>query len=271
MQKLSFPPAKDPQVDAPAWQALDAELDTWQAAGKQATFWWRDDDASRPGPQLTRLLTLSQTNGIPIALATIPATARVCFAKMIRDYPLVQVLQHGYAHINHAKSGGVVGAWELGLQRPLESVLTELAKGRDILTGLFGTDRFLPVMVPPWNRIDPSLFDQLPALGFIGLSLCGPRTNAEVAPGLRLVNTHCDPIKWKSTARFTGTAKAIAQLLEHLKARRFGTVDASEPTGILTHHIDSSDAVWDFCEVLLSRLSRHPAAHFLQPEELFQA
>ena len=40
------------------WADLDAELDRWKAAGRAATLWWRDDDATRPTPALDRLLAL---------------------------------------------------------------------------------------------------------------------------------------------------------------------------------------------------------------------
>ncbi len=252
-----------------AWDALNAELDQWHAQGRIATFWWRDDDASRPGPQLSRLLSLSAKTGTPVVLASIPATADVAFADTVLAHPTAYVAQHGYAHINHAKGSGDKGAWELGRHRQLETVLDELQQGRRVLAELFGPDRFLPVMVPPWNRIDPSVVAELPALGYTALSLCDARPAAEAAPGLRLVNSHCDPIKWKGGARFTGTAKSISFLTDHLIARRTGSADAAEPTGLLTHHIDHDAATWDFCETLLGHLTAHPAVRFPAPSEVF--
>ena len=44
----------DALADAP-WAALNAELDCWAAAGRCATFWWRDDDAG----EMTAPLDLS--------------------------------------------------------------------------------------------------------------------------------------------------------------------------------------------------------------------
>ncbi len=38
-----------------------------------ADFWWRDDDATTRTPALERLLALSTTPRLPLALAVIPA------------------------------------------------------------------------------------------------------------------------------------------------------------------------------------------------------
>lgn len=269
MDRSSPKTETDSKTEQDAWRNLISELDLWQAEGLRASFWWRDDDAATTGPQLERLLALSVKTNAPIALATIPARAGKELADAIHAHPTACVLQHGYAHVNHAAGSGDVGAWELGRHRPLSVVLQELSEGRQILFDLFSDDSFVPVMVPPWNRIDAEVIAPLASLGFVGLSLCDARTAPEAAPGLRLVNAHCDPIKWRGGPRFTGTAKSIAQLTEHLSARRLGTADSAEPTGLLTHHIDHDDAVWRFCEDLLAALNNHPAAYFVTPKELF--
>lgn len=269
MQGTNPPNTAEANTDTDDWQPLVSELDRWQSLGRAATFWWRDDDASRPGPQLSRLLALSKETNTPIVLASIPATADAAFADTVLSCSTAYVAQHGYAHINHAKGSGDKGAWELGRHRPLQDVLSELRQGREILSDLFGADRFLPVMVPPWNRIDPSVIAELPDLGFTTLSLCDARPSPEAAPGLRLINSHCDPIKWKEGARFTGTAKSVSFITDHLRARRSGKADASEPTGLLTHHIDHDPATWSFCEKLLSVLSEHPSAYFPSPKDIF--
>ena len=43
------------------WAVLEAELDLWQAAGRTASFWWRDDDAVAATPALSRLLALPES------------------------------------------------------------------------------------------------------------------------------------------------------------------------------------------------------------------
>jgi hypothetical protein len=44
-----------------AWPMLQRELDLWAESGKQASFWWRDDDAISDTPQLQHLDSLCQT------------------------------------------------------------------------------------------------------------------------------------------------------------------------------------------------------------------
>src|SRR5690348_9103787 len=55
------------------WSDLADELDCWQAAGRTATLWWRDDDAVAPGARLERMLSIA--GGVPVALAVIPGPA----------------------------------------------------------------------------------------------------------------------------------------------------------------------------------------------------
>src|SRR6185503_10933091 len=83
-----------------SWDALDAELERWRAAGRVATFWWRDDDAVTDTPALRRLLELRASLDVPLALAVIPANADAALAALVP--PEVAVLQHGFAHRNHA-------------------------------------------------------------------------------------------------------------------------------------------------------------------------
>ena len=42
------------------WKALRHELDHWAALGRAAEFWWRDDDARQPSPELNVLIALAR-------------------------------------------------------------------------------------------------------------------------------------------------------------------------------------------------------------------
>ena len=42
-----------------AWRKFDDEIARWRDAGRPVEFWWRDDDAVRPAPELARLLELA--------------------------------------------------------------------------------------------------------------------------------------------------------------------------------------------------------------------
>ncbi|MDH3231914.1 MAG: polysaccharide deacetylase family protein [Alphaproteobacteria bacterium] len=253
-------------TDTDPWAALDGELDRWAAASRIADLWWRDDDAVAPGPKLARLFDVTAATGL--LLAVIPARLDDALGPAVAAAPHVRAAQHGYAHVNHAPKGQDLGAWELGLHRGEAAVLADLDAGRTQLETFFG-ERFLPVVVPPWNRIDAALFGPLAARGYRGVSAFGPRAN--VAPGLVLANAHCDPIKWKGGARFAGESKALGDLIEHLAARRTWNVDAGEPTGILTHHIDLDEDGWAFCARLAAAVTRHPAAKWRDPPDIFGA
>ena len=247
--------------DAP-WDALARELDDWGAAGRVATLWWRDDDATAPGPELDRLLALG-VGRAPVALAVIPKPTGDDLARRLATAPFARVLQHGWAHRNHRPAGQPSA--EYAADRPLAIMTDELARGREHLRDLFGA-RALPVLVPPWNRIDAAVVGALPALGLRFLSVFGPR-----APGsTRVVNTHVDPIAWRAGRGFVGEAKALGDLVRHLEDRRTGKVDATEPTGLLTHHLGHDEPLWRFLDRLLARTAAHPAARWLDARDVFR-
>jgi hypothetical protein len=251
----------------PAWQALGRELDLWTEAGRRATLWWRDDDAAELTPALEQLLRLQAEYGVPLALAVIPDRLTPDLALRLARGEDVVVLQHGYRHRNYAGKGE--GAWEFGDHRPLEEAVADLAAGQQRLAEAFGA-RFLPVLAPPWNRISERVVQHLPALGFIGLSTFRARDRAEPAPGLVQVNAHCDPIRWKQGARFAGTERALDELIGHLRARRTGTADPGEPTGLVTHHLALDAPAWTFVAELLRRTRAHPGAAWQTAQEVFR-
>lgn len=264
----TVPAAVKTDLQQDPWLLLDEELNAWHAAGRCANLWWRDDDAVAGGPLLDRLLDTCADTGL--LLAVIPAPLQRSLISALSGAPKVRVAQHGYAHVNHAPRGTGQGAWELGLHRAEQTVLQELDAGRDRLEQAFG-EKFLRVVVPPWNHIDSALFEPIAARGYFAVSTFGPRANRDLLPGLFCVNGHCDPIRWKTGARFAGELKTINQLLEHLQQRRYGQVDADEPTGFVTHHIDLDSQGWAFSEKLATTVSAHPGARWLAPADVFEA
>jgi len=247
------------------WRGLEIELEQWEQAGRAATLWWRDDDAVMATPALDRLLaTARRPDGttVPLCLAAIPAQADRTLAERATENSHLSILQHGFAHVNHAPPGEKKA--ELGGHRPAEAVLDELADGRQRLEVLFG-DRFLPVLVPPWNRMAPAIRNGLPAIGLKNHSVYGPR-----APGDGpAINTHADIIDWHHGRGFIGTAAALHLIAGHLAARRERRADPEEPTGLLTHHLVHDEAGWSFLTELIYRLSRQAGARWLAGTDIF--
>ncbi len=239
-----------------AWGRLDAGLDALAAAGRHIDLWWRDDDAERPTPALDRLLDLAARHGVPLSLAVSPDLATEELAERLRGEASVTVLVHGIAHRNNAPEGRK--KQELGF-RPLPELAEDLRRALPRLADLFGA-RMRPVLVPPWNRIDPDLVPRLSALGFAGLSTFGAR-GAPVRDGLAIANTHVDPIDWR------GGVKAPAASVDELAAR----LGSAEPVGLLTHHLVHDEWTWRFLETLLARVAGHPAVRFASAASLFDA
>jgi len=241
------------------WAVLKEELDRWPEG--RATFWWRDDDATAPSPALSRLIALGPQ---PLAIAAIPARAESALAGMLNE-TRIDVLQHGYAHVNHEPDGGKKA--ELGATRPADAVIEELSHGHRRMEALFGP-RFLPVMVPPWNRIADAVVARLPEAGFRGLSTYRARQR-DLWPRLHRVNTHVDILDWREGGRFLGPSAAIALVIAHLAARRGGEADPEEPTGLLTHHARMDEDAFAFTASLLERLSSHPAVQWRAARDIF--
>jgi hypothetical protein len=247
-------------------EVLERELDRWEALGRTATLWLRDDDACADAPALRRLLGLGEAFAIPIAIAAIPARLETSLERVIGSCLRATIVQHGYAHRNHAAAGEKSA--ELASSRDQASTLAELARGRACLSAAFGR-RFAPILVPPWNRVDDALLPHLGSLGFAGLSRFGPRRTTYAAPRLPQVNAHVDPVVWRRGRAFIGAAPAASCVAAHLAARREGTCDGGEPTGLLTHHLAFGDDAWDFVRALLHTTTRHRAARWLGVREIF--
>jgi hypothetical protein len=240
-----------------AWDDLARELARWREGAGTPTFWLRDDDACRDTPALAQLCAASARHRVPLALAVVPAALEPSLLERLAQAPHVTVVQHGYAHRNHAAAGA--RAAELGDDRALATVLGELAQGDATLAQAFGA-RHLRVLVPPWNRIGAGVVPHLAAAGYRGLSTFAPRAAPSAAPGLAQCNAHVDPIAWRQGRGFVGAERALARVIEHLAARREGRADAGEPTGLLTHHLVFDDEAWAFTEALLAATRDQGAA-----------
>lgn len=241
-----------------SWADLDEELRMWRAAGEAPTFWWRDDDTEAPTADLDRLIALAERFGAPLHLAVVPYAIDPGLAGRLRASPLVYALQHGFAHKNHEPKG--TRASEVGEVRDISLQEANLTEGwrRMVAADL---PNLVRVFVPPWNRIAEKTLHVLPQLGYRAVSIFDRRPNPPI--GLPHFNGHIDPIRWKEGAKFAGTEKTLEQCVQHLRQRRLGEAERDEPTGFVTHHLQTDAATWDFSAALMERLTQGGATEWI--------
>jgi hypothetical protein len=235
--------------------ALRKALDRCAERGQPAQLWLRDDDAVEPGPALDRLLQMTNAAQVPLTLAVIPINTGMSLANRLLAEPHVSVAVHGWSHTNHA--GAEEKKQELGGHRPVPLVLAELARGFARLAALH-SPRFVPALVPPWNRISPDIIAGLPDLGFQALSVFGPETSGP----LRMINTHVDLIDWHGTRG----GRPAAVLLDEVAA----ALEAGGPVGVLSHHLVHDDAAWEFLTALFQMTGTHPGCRWTGLSDLIR-
>jgi hypothetical protein len=242
------------RADAELLRALDA-------ASEPVTFWWRDDDAGRDHPRLAALLDLADARAVPVALAVVPTWLDEACAWRVRRSRSTTVLQHGVAHADHAARPAK--KIELGGTADRLLLRRELGAERERLAETFA-EHFLPVLVPPWNRIAPDLVPTLADLGFSGLSAFGRRGSARPAPGLRQVNTHLDLVAWWEGSRALTLAESTERLAGLVRTC------SDEPIGILSHHLVMDQAALAILDRLLALVQDHPRARLAAAAALFR-
>lgn len=245
------------------WLPLEDELAQWRAAGRTASLWLRDDDAVAPTPALDRLIDLAREHEVPVALAIIPAGTGPDLARRLDEEAHIHPVVHGWSHANHAPASEK--KQELGNHRPRQTVLDDLARALARLSELY-RDRLTPLLVPPWNRIDAALLDDLPALGFAGLSAFGHRLTS--TPRLAVVNTHIDIVDSRAGNRCRDHGLLIAGLVRELADARAAASTA--PVGVLSHHLVSDAEAFRFLHDLFALTARSGAVRWRKPAELLK-
>tara|TARA_R110000787_G_scaffold16622_26_gene50897 strand:+ start:1941 stop:2738 length:798 start_codon:yes stop_codon:yes gene_type:complete len=241
------------------------ELEWWRRQERQATLWWRDDDAMADSPALRQMLEISARNRFPLTLAVIPHGLENNLVSATEDCPDLSVMQHGYRHLNHSPADQK--KCELGDNRNPVEVLTELTAGRKILSDAFA-DRFVPALAPPWNRIGSIIATRLDEAGLTGLSLYGDKP-ASVTDVITGRHTHLDIIDWKGSRGFTGATAVDRLFATALRQRREGKVEITAPIGLLTHHLVHDPAAWDFLNAFAAFARHNPALICKSGTEVF--
>lgn len=231
------------------WVPLRRALADLRHEGVPLPIWWRDDDAVAQTPALERLSAVAERLSFPVHLAIIPKRAGADLTRYLANTDAMIPVTHGWTHDNHAPSDRKKS--EFGL--PRVDGAAEINQAMTRMTRLFGK-RFLPLFVPPWNRLDPCHYPALQSAGFAAVSLFGPRPEVRTDNGLIRINTHIDPIDWRGSRDLTDPNHLVAIAVRNLEARRTGSADASEPLGYLTHHLVHSENLWEFSGQILTEL-----------------
>jgi hypothetical protein len=252
--------AKDP------FAPLRAELELWQASGRSCPFWWRDDDLICASPELNKMALTAEEARVPVLAAVIPAEADDRLGEDTRGMTGLSFCQHGYAHRSHVATGAPSSEFDSG--RPQAEVAREIAEGRQRLLGLFG-ERFIPVFVPPWNRIAADFVPLLEEYRFWGLSQYKdepPHPDSK----LIIVNSHIEILRWSATSKATcmPTPALVQELVKQLAARRVSAAEP-EPLGVLTHHLAMKDDAWSFMRTLFAVTAEYSVVRWLSASEIF--
>lgn len=229
---------------------LEAHFDACAERKKPRAIWWRDDDARRRGPRLDALAALARATRAPLALAVIPEGVDAALLDWCAGEG-VDVLQHGVAHENHQRAGKSA---ELGDARDAETIVTSLCAAREKLA----SPAFVPVLVPPWNRMREDLAGPLAAAGYIGVSRFGGPV--QEAP-LRRIDTHIDPIAWRTTRSLVA-----GDTLANMTAEAIAT---EGPIGLLTHHLDHDEPISAFVAAFAALVDQHAGAEWASARALF--
>jgi predicted glycosyltransferase len=232
------------------WHLVQDELAHWEGEEKQFHFWWRDDDVIESSKALDKMIALQRRFNQPLYLACIPELCGEDLAKALKGYEQIFILQHGYDHKNHGLRGEK--KIELGGSWPIHEAQHDLLVGKQKLKEFFG-NHFMPVLVPPWNRIDHTYFPFIEE-HYKALSLFkNPTTDNK----FQMINTQIDIIDWKKGKAFLGEEACLLLFLAELQKRRFGAVDITAPIGLLTHHLNHDDQCWAFLEKFLALLEEN--------------
>ena len=246
------------------WDLLFEELDTWHSKGLIATFWFRDDDASKDTKKLRQLINC--LDGAPIALATIPGILERSLIDYAKQNESITIIQHGWKHQSHVSNGKAFS--EYPSSRLSSDVLQEFSIGRNILEEAFG-DQYKPVFVPPWHSIDTNFLRLLMQAGIYNISLRGT-PKVKMIDRINIRNIHTGLVKWTNPPSFDSPNVYLNDIISHLKMRRNNVEFLNEVTGIATHHLDQTDDSLIFISQLISIIRHHPTCKVLSANEVFR-
>ncbi len=241
----------DASVLKPLTDALDEHT---RNGGAPVQFWLRDDDAIEPSAALDTLLELTHRFSVPLSLAVIPMHTGNALVSKLHDFPHASVSVHGWSHENYAPA--TEKKQELGAHRPIDAIIAELSLGFNQLLDAYG-ERFVPMLVPPWNRVHTSVVSELHGIGFKALSTFADISHDSIA----MLNTHVDIIDWKGTRGGRDPDQLVLESMTQVQKRL-------QPIGLLTHHLVHDDAAWQFLEFFFKGIASRDDVTWVSSQSL---
>ena len=234
------------------------ELDQWTAEQRIVRVWWRDDDACMDTPMLRKMLEVARNRDLHPAIAVIPSSLEHSLVEALSEFGC-GIWQHGYSHTFYVQG-------EFGDGRRLDELQRDAIAGQLIMDRAFGAHGWQRVFVPPNHMLSVPFKGVLPTLGYVAVSAGEPST--PVLPHVPEVNAEIDLMDWMRQRPHT--VEEIAKcVVRAMSLRRQGTVDASTPLGILTHHRVFDKRTWDVFSALFDVLSSHDAVEITTAATLF--
>tara|TARA_B100001741_G_C16531601_1_gene589795 strand:- start:494 stop:1255 length:762 start_codon:yes stop_codon:yes gene_type:complete len=238
------------------WEKLNTELNKWKEGSIYPIFWVRDDDATKDGPKLSKLVGISKKFNTPLSIAVIPFLIEKSLVDILNSNNLITVLQHGLKHKNYEPNGQKKS--EFGQNREMNSMIEDIIQGAKLIYGSF-EKIYEPIFVPPWNRMNHLLLPYIYSLGIIGVSSFKKSLIDAANNKNTIINTNIDIIDWKKDKIFLGEEKILKQLLSELIIRRNKNDGHKQPIGILTHHNVMEENSFLFLEKLISITQKYGA------------
>ena len=127
----------------------------------------RNDDVWRLDGSFGAFFDFMLRQRVPIVYGVIPAKLEKDAALFLRrakekDPELLDLVQHGYAHVNHAPAGDH-HKYEFGETRTYAQQYEDIAQGMRIMRDRFG-DLVTPGFIPPYHSDDANTIDAIEAL-----------------------------------------------------------------------------------------------------------
>lgn len=128
----------------------------------------RDDDIGTDDGIFFELASFYSERHIPVVYGVIPDRLELRMISVLRkakkiDPGLVDIVQHGFRHINYAAPK--LAKYEFGARRTYAQQLQDIKSGLGIMRNIFSED-FTPAFIPPYHGYNQDTLKIIQELGF---------------------------------------------------------------------------------------------------------